>query len=818
MNGMLRLIWTYLYRCRESVSASTSKLEVLLKHFFPAGRLGIFPADDHLECLVYIVHFILSRFFEYGRELTLSLLQEQSIRSLPPSVNLTQHLAPERSTIALEAILRSLYLVEKEESTPSWPSNSDFSTPPSKDDYPTLSTFCPPSFMTKPGMQEYFDRCGAIVAAIASSCAKSVGRMSVFDDQWSATKLNGAYEEASSYVIRHHTDLAISVAFPSSLFGQIGMLQTCFSSWPRCLHPSLAMEDAIDMLIRGLIHVEPAVGEAAAAVIQRIIQEPKNLPTVLGRFASFLFSPSQIVSESFSGTHLAIESNRMLSAWLGVVDEWARDVMASPDSLEAPGTSWITAHFIELETAALFLLSGYSPTARRLAAKLLRTLSGITTHFHDQPVSPLDGLGQDALHILNVFLVKQESATYFDNLEELVESIHLSRLTYWRQSSAPESFIRLAESDDEKDQVIWRLVYPKIIGTRIDAQSKVLGACRDIWIAAAKRYHPHIVAIAGLTNARPQLPHPSNRTIGPAANLREREKVIVENVALISQWHLWVKLICCTAHSPEPKPATGTFQREHSRAPSDLGSPERDLLSSSSRGLFRYLIPFLDADASVFREIAVLCISSFPTEAYHDLLEDLSAYSARHFLVDSTRAKMSPTSGGRRNRRHDRLYLAVAHIYQLTACYLKVQRGMDRQDSLTNVLKFVRHTQSFLSAPEMRNDWQQQRLRRYFCGIVEQLFDGLNALQATDRFIPTNMHLTLYRLCEEWCQCGNQSDRVRQRLVAMQMAATAGFAEPSQKAGAIERFQTETKLLSNAAAGAMASLCVSLQTVCEAAL
>ncbi len=90
----------------------------------------------------------------------------------------------------------------------------------------------------------------------------------------------------------------------------------------------------------------------------------------------------------------------MLSAWLGVVDEWARDVMASPDSLEAPGTSWITAHFIELETAALFLLSGYSPTARRLAAKLLRTLSGITTHFHDQPVSPLDGLGQDALHIL----------------------------------------------------------------------------------------------------------------------------------------------------------------------------------------------------------------------------------------------------------------------------------------------------------------------------------------------------------------------------------------------------------------------------------
>jgi hypothetical protein len=125
------------------------------------------------------------------------------------------------------------------------------------------------------------------------------------------------------------------------------------------------------------------------------------------------------------------------------------------------------------------------------------------------------------------------------------------------------------------------------------------------------------------------------------------------------------------------------------------------------------------------------------------------------------------------------------------------------------VLKFVRHTQAFLSAAGVRQDWQQQRLRRYFCGIVERLFDGLATLQSSDRFISPNMHLTLYRLCEDWCQSGNQSDRVKQQLIEMQTSATTGFSDPQQKASAIAQFQTETKLLSHAAIGAMASLLVS---------
>src|ERR1700733_8051499 len=146
MNGMMRLIWTYLYRCQESTSAAISKLEPLLKHFFPTNRLPVFPNDDQLEpFFIYIVHFVLSRHMEYGQDLCMELLQESAISS--HSANLSFPVAPERTSIAMEAILLSLHAIEREEPSPTWPSSADFNVAPPREDYPTSSEFSPPSLL-----------------------------------------------------------------------------------------------------------------------------------------------------------------------------------------------------------------------------------------------------------------------------------------------------------------------------------------------------------------------------------------------------------------------------------------------------------------------------------------------------------------------------------------------------------------------------------------------------------------------------------------------------------------------------------------------
>ncbi len=86
------------------------------------------------------------------------------------------------------------------------------------------------------------------------------------------------------------------------------------------------------------------------------------------------------------------------------------------------------------------------------------------------------------------------------------------------------------------------------------------------------------------------------------------------------------------------------------------------------------------------------------------------------------------------------------------------------------------------------------------------MFDGLSTLEGSDRFIPGNTHLALYRLCEEWCSLGPQPETVKQRLSSMQRAAAS---DPQYEDGnPVEAFKKESELLSYAAIGALASLCV----------
>ncbi len=89
-----------------------------------------------------------------------------------------------------------------------------------------------------------------------------------------------------------------------------------------------------------------------------------------------------------------------------------------------------------------------------------------------------------------------------------------------------------------------------------------------------------------------------------------------------------------------------------------------------------------------------------------------------------------------------------------------------------------------------------------FLCIVEQLFNELSTLKDSDRFIPSHMHLTLYRLCEDWCQLGPQLEMSKKRIEIMQRTIE------SVERDAGQRFRHEMALLSHASVGALTALCV----------
>ncbi|EAU81493.2 hypothetical protein CC1G_05323 [Coprinopsis cinerea okayama7 len=807
LNGIMRVAWTYLYRCQETPSTTMSKLESLLKHFFPSNRLTVTSPEDSIDFLTYIVHFILSRHFEYGKDLCLELVQESAINSLSKSGNISNTMAPERTLIAINAILMTLYQLEKEVPTPSWPSSSDFSTPPSRDDYPSSSTYLPTTLGSKPGIKDLLERAGACLSTLVNFASNAVAHMCVFDEQWSYTRMNASYEEANNFVIRHHADGTI-VAYPSGTSAYISILQTAFNSWPRCMHSSILMADAVDLLLRGVVHVEPALSDAAIAALKRLMEDRTNALTVVARFTSFVFSNGRPSSEA-SSIKLYVESPMLVALWVDIVEAWLASVKQLKKEEFSEESDIILAKCDDIEAAGLFLLSREMPLTHSAGVKVIRMLGLVLNHLKSIECAP----GEEHLHFVELLHEPgREDAPYLTGFDNLLERPQLTRLEQWRQVKKEGLLLRIADSNGGKDPGLWRYIFPSFLKTYLDHPGSTLQAFREMVVVAVQRYHPIISHLAGLSSRVP-----AGFNIRPGE--RNSSRLLREHKPLVDQWHMWVKILCSTAVLPESsRPPFTPLGRDHSRAPSDI-SFERERLSTS-RGLFRHLTPFLDSEHTSFRDAATQCISSFPPNTYPQLLEDLSLLAGRQFYDDPRSKAGTPmipedprfryardTMQQERNRRQERLHSAVARIYCLTAHCLQHQRLAGRQAALANVLKFVRNTQTFLSSPEARDNPALQRLRRYFCGTVERLFDGLASLKDSDRFIPKHMHLSLYRLCEDWCQVGPQSETARKRMEMMMRTITAGADNQDDATDELDRFKEETAMLSYAAIGALTSLC-----------
>lgn len=718
---------------------------------------------------------------------------------LQESANASGALAPERVGILVQAILLTLHGLEREEPTPTWPSSADFSTIPSWDDYPSSSDVLPVSVLSKPCIQDFVDRFGAATSNIAQACFKVVGHMSVFDEQWSLARSSASstssFEESHNLVIRRHPEGAF--AYPNHLVSHISILQTCYQSWPRCLHTSsISLLDAVDMLLRGVVHVEPRVGEVAGAALRRFMKDPLYAPTVLKSFTAFLFDPKNVEREG-TGHRILLESARLLNLWTGVVDTWIAGFSQKPkQDLTGNDLQVVLQQAEEVALGALFLLSYEVMAIRCVGVKLVRSLIPLC-----KDLAPEGTSASNPTPFLFLFSSLFENDTkecsLLQGFDELLDRAELDRLQQWRRSAKPDVLLRIADSSVEKDRKIWRFIYPSFMRVSLSSCGKLVSNCRAVVEAATSRYHPTMLRLAGISSiGRMQSSRPTER---------DGYKLVKENMSLIDQWYIWTRVLCSTAAVSDNRLAMTQAGREHTRAPSESNF-ERERMSTT-RCLFKHLTPFLDADYTPFRDAAVLSISAFPLEGYPQLLEDLNLFASRQFY-DEGRTKPGSPATGIRSRRQARLHSAVGRIYYLTAPYLHTLKPSSKEDALSHALKFVRSTQTFLLAPENRDSYSLQRLRRYFCGLVERLFDGLEDLPEVDG-IPPNIHLSLYRMCEEWCQYGSQNESAKTRFILMQRAAAGAIKDPEAESDAGERFQHETKLLSHASVGAMSSLCVS---------
>ncbi|KAF8755502.1 Cell morphogenesis N-terminal [Rhizoctonia solani] len=745
LNGILRIVWTYLYRCHEPSSTATSKLDIVLKH--------LFPRKDNL-------YFLLTNHW--------NAMKSEALGNGTLDLNL-----PFRPIIALRAILLTLTAMEKD-SKPVWPSNVDFTTYDTQDDYTYEATFLSEAFYTKPGVKTFFERYGPRFL-----------------------RTNYSFEEGEQLVFKRRGEL--SVAYPRHLDPQVYFLMVCFESWPRCLHSSISIIDTLDLLIKSLNHVDAGLAEAASSALRRIAANEQHVKAAVWRCTRYLFSPPiQPGNRDTSALRMVAEQEYVVPLWTDLVGAWAEQLEKPPEE-EANDSDSVKVDSGELaqeiEGGALCLLSSVSQSLRALAVKILllsvRLIPNAQKRSHGSQTSPTNS----ETRVCNILLGKGVSiATIFERREHAPPEKYRRKFLQWQQNKDPNCLLRLAQSKDEEDLRIWTYVFPAITQECMVRSPHALEYARMTWNAWIVRFHPIVSTIAGISSkvaAAAPLARPTRQGSGASEDVEDRRD---GHALSVEQWRCWIIALCSCAIQSDARP---TPAREHGKMPSDPASQRERL--TTARGLFRLIIPFLSSDQARFRDAVTTALGSVHLSTFKTVLEDLQSIT-RHIYDEfrSTAANRSAQTA-RRARSQDRLYVAVAQVHQLTAHFLRDPKSLSDQGALHFMLQFVRETKTFLSQSDIKQDCDSHRLRRLFCGVVENLFDALSNRKDIDRFMWPHARLELFHLCQEWCIYGPASSPVRQRHAAMRANAT--------RYGTVALYDSECEQLVEAVPAALASLC-----------
>ncbi|CAI4210749.1 unnamed protein product [Parascedosporium putredinis] len=273
---------------------------------------------------------------------------------------------------------------------------------------------------------------------------------------------------------------------------------------------------------------------------------------------------------------------------------------------------------------------------------------------------------------------------------------------------------------------------------------------------------------------------------------------------VIEQWKLYLIFACTTLADPGSAPLTTPTTHQHGRK----GSSKSNLADKivSARTLFKYLIPMLSATSASVREAVVVAMGSINIHIYRTLLEELQTQVSQCNNEARARIHQRSNSNPRRNRKMDLLRTEITHVYKLTSHFLKEPEIYQDEWILSNLVNYTKDLKLFLMDGEVQTDWEFQKLRRHYCGLTEELFEGINRTKDPSRWMSFESRKSAFSLMEDWCgfspnqtQIRAREDTMRQSLIDQQSLGERGTVTAAME---IEKRNLRTTALS-----AMAALC-----------
>lgn len=278
---------------------------------------------------------------------------------------------------------------------------------------------------------------------------------------------------------------------------------------------------------------------------------------------------------------------------------------------------------------------------------------------------------------------------------------------------------------------------------------------------------------------------------------------------MIEQWKLYLIVACSTLTSTDgensaPRPRTPQHNRKPSRNQTPLAPYHLDRITSA-RAVFQMVIPLLGVDNQMIREAVVTGLGNININLYKTLIESLQP-TVLKWAPDDRRGRPAPSP--RRNRRQDRLRAEVTQVFQLTSHFLQKEEVYRDSWILQHMVAFIKELKVFLSEADVQVDWEHQKLRRYFCGLTEELYEGIKKTDKPERWLPFEGRLSIFILMQDWCGHGPNWEVVKAREERMRRTLMDFQRDLSDQGNLTAAMEIEKRNLKIAALSAMAALCV----------
>jgi len=820
LQAICRLVWTYLYRVNEPSSSVIRKLEDVMKVILPSGKKSYLSNDPSFsEPIIETIRIIGSSYREFCfRNIIFPLVNSELFMSGKDTK--VEQLEPEKMVIAIKAFLK--IMADLESAEPGLPPFPRFSGGGLAMDPRTvpgaLHTSQPAGgprsafefdhdFLSRPVNQsklditakDFYTRFCEILGKITLICDNAFGGQAVLDEKFGGLTPKTPLTETFTFGRR---DEHLGSAEHRQGFYELFL--TAVQALPRCLTPHIPLKSLINLLCTGTAHVQTNIAASSAISLKSIARQGLAQPVTIG-FARFIFSfdarYSTMSDEGLLGPG-HIESTlrlyvELLQIWIEEIKRKSKEVASEKfeegstgnRSLQLDLTS-IEVLVEEVEAHGVFFLCSQAKVVRAYAIKVLKIVTEFDT-----------ALGRANPRIIQI--LEGDSQRIMDINDEQLTVAEKSRLQKGkRKSAASNTLIELCGSDVPHESTLWLKLFPNIIRLSYELCNTAVTLGREIVCTRLLQMQDSVIRLASDARGMPiaGTDHGTARTLNRLGT--QSPEVIVE------QWKLYLVMACTTMTIPGAQTQSQLDKTQHSRKISRGVQQGQDKISSA-RQLFANIIPLLAAAQTSLRDAIVIALGSININLYRTLLESLQyavttckEEAKQRIGIQHQRTGSNP----RRNPSTDRLRTEVTQVYRLTARFLHEPAVLQDDWILNNLCTYTKDLMIFLNDANIQNDWECQKLRRQYCGLMEELFDSLNRTSEPSKYISFDSRRSAFALMEDWGGYSANQAQMDQREHIWQHALEQHQDIGEKVAVTIE---IEKKNLKTAALSAMAALCVS---------